>query len=158
APGRGSTFTFVLPRRLPRAPADGDAPSGDGRPVALVIEDHGPTNKLLCDWLNGAGLAAVSALDGAAGLALAREARPPRIVLETPLPKPGGWQVLPERKSAPARASIPVVVVSMTEDRPPAGAFGVQEFFVKPVEREAFLGRLRELQPRLFPASLGLRA
>src|SRR5262249_42298370 len=149
-PGRGSTFTFVLPRRLPRAPADGCAPCGDGRPVALVIEDHGPTNKLLCDWLNGAGLATVSALDGEAGLALAREGGPALIVLDIELPKLDGWQVLTELKSATATASIPVVVVPMTEDRHPASAFGVQEFFVKPVEREAFLGRVRELRPRVF--------
>ncbi len=145
-PGRGSTFTFVIPRRLPRRGGSSDerrAAAGPDRPLALVVEDHPPTHKLLCDWLTEAGLATASAYDGEAALAQARALRPDLIVLDVYLPKRDGWQVLAGLKADPATASVPVAMVTVTEDRRPASALGVQEYFVKPVDREDFLRRLR---------------
>ena len=151
--GQGSTFTVVLPRRLPGAKAacsPCDFPAA--RPLALVIEDHEPTNKLLGDWLADAGMTAVSALDGRSGLEQARSLRPALIVLDINLPVLDGWHVLTELKSDPATAGIPVVMMSVNEERQPAGSFAVPEFFIKPIDRDAFLRRLRELQPQLFAA------
>jgi PAS domain S-box-containing protein len=146
--GAGSTFWVVLPRKLltgePRP-----APPPD-RPVALVVEDYGPTNKLLCDWLTEAGLAAVAAYDGPSGLEQARRLRPRLIVLDIQLPGLDGWQVLTELKGQPETAAIPVVIVTMTEDKQPAAGLEVQGFFVKPVDREFFLQRLRSRWPDLF--------
>jgi CheY-like chemotaxis protein len=56
-----------------------------------------------------------------------------------------GWQVLAQLKRNPATASIPVMVVTVTEDRQSAGALGVRDFLLKPVERDEFLRRVREL-------------
>lgn len=67
-------------------------------------------------------------------------------MLDLYLPKRDGWQVLTELKGDPATADIPVAIVTVTEDRRPASALGVQEFFVKPVERDEFLRRLRGLR------------
>src|SRR5262249_15256785 len=134
--GQGSTFTVVLPLVL--TPHSDEPAGADGRPLALVIEDHGPTCRLLCGWLHQAGLATASAADGAAGLQLAREHRPALIVLDINLPVLDGWRVLTELKSKPETASIPVVIVTVNEQRQPAGNFAVQEYFIKPVSREAF--------------------
>ncbi len=151
AVGQGSTFTFVLPRRLPRPSGpNGESDTAGDRPLALVIEDHGPTNKLLCDWLSGAGLAAVPALDGEAGLVAARRLRPALIVLDLRLPRLDGWQVLTGLKGDPATAGTPVVVVTVDEHLRPSSNAGVLEFFLKPVDRESFLARLRERLPGLF--------
>jgi PAS domain S-box-containing protein len=154
-PGQGTTVTFVLPRRLP-APAtltEEAAPAPGPRPLALVIEDHPPTHKLLADWISDAGLSIVSAFDGDAGLAKARELKPQLVVLDIHLPGKDGWQVLNELKSDPGTFPIPVVVVSITGARPPADGEAVAEFFVKPLDRDLFLGRLHELFPDLFPAT-----
>ncbi len=161
APGRGSTFTFVLPRRLPgsvpqsvRPPAPDRRPVGPtepgGRPLALVIEDHPPTHKLFLDWLGEAGLATASAFDGPSGLELAARLRPQVVLLDLQLPGKDGWQVLTELKSRPETAGIPVVIISVTDERQPAISLGALEFLVKPVDHEQLLGRLRALQPRLF--------
>jgi PAS domain S-box-containing protein len=147
--GAGSTFTVVLPRRLPDVEPPPAAPPLN-RPCALVIEDYEPSNKLLGDWLAEAGLTPLAAFDGRAGLDRARQARPQLIVLDIHLPGLDGWQVLTELKSHPETAAVPVVIVSMTEDKQPAAGLDVLEFFVKPVEREAFLGRLRDRLPDLF--------
>jgi PAS domain S-box-containing protein len=160
-PGKGSTFAFVLPRRLPRAATEetGPPPEEDGgRPLTLVIEDYPPTRKLLLDWLEVVGHRTAWAADGEAGLDMARRLRPQLIVLDLVLPKRGGWQVLTELKSSPETASIPVVVVSVNEERSAAGSLDVQEYFVKPLDRDAFLRRLRELQPGLFEGNRPLTA
>jgi CheY-like chemotaxis protein len=81
---------------------------------------------------------------------MARRLRPRLIVLDIRLPKRDGWQVLTELKSDPDTATIPVVIVTVTEDRQPASALGVQEFFIKPMDRSQFLGRLRQVRPELF--------
>jgi signal transduction histidine kinase len=151
--GKGSTFTFVLPRRLPvPAPALEEGPASAGpRPLALLIEDHPPTHKLLADWLSEAGLSIASAFDGIAGLDKARALTPRLIVLDIHLPGQDGWQVLDELKGKPETAAIPVVVVSVSGDGAPRPHLDVREFFVKPLDRDMFLGRLHELFPDLFP-------
>jgi len=152
APGAGSTFGFVLPRRSPpEKPAEADAAGeASSRPLALVVEDYPPTHKLLADWLTEAGLATASATDGEAALAQARRLHPRVIVLDLQLSKRDGWEVLTELKNDPTTADIPVVVVTVGEDRPQPTGLDVQEFFVKPLHREDFFRRLRAVQPDLF--------
>jgi PAS domain S-box-containing protein len=162
APGQGSTFTFVLPRRLPGSathpvpalPQTAAAPAADGRqPLALVIEDHAATHKLFLDWLAEAGLATASAFDGPSGLDLARRLRPQLVLLDIQLPGKDGWQVLTDLKSGPETASIPVIITSVMEEKQPALSLGALEFLVKPIDREQLLDRLRGLLPQLFVAA-----
>jgi len=153
-PGQGTTITFVLPRLLPAQPADlEEATPADGptRPLALVIEDHPPTHKLLADWLSDAGLSIASAFDGDAGMTKAHDLKPQLIVLDIHLPRKDGWQVLAELKADPDTAAIPVVIVTITGAQPPQDGQDVKEFFVKPLDRDLFLGRLQKVLPNLFP-------
>jgi PAS domain S-box-containing protein len=158
-PARGSTFTFVIPRRPPdRAPEDsaqGTTGVNGDRPLALVIEDHPPTRKLLTDWLRGEGLATAWASDGEAGVELALRLRPRLIVLDVLLPKRDGWQVLADLRQSAETTAVTVVMISVSEDRAPTAGVAAQDFFVKPLDRDRFLGRLRELEPGLFPADRG---
>jgi PAS domain S-box-containing protein len=153
-PGLGTTVTFILPRILPRhaaIPEDTTSVEEPSRPLALVIEDHPPTHKLLADWLSDAGLSIASAFDGDAGLAKAHDLNPQLIILDIHLPIKDGWQVLAELKADPQTAPIPIVIVTITGAKPPADGQDVKEFFVKPLDRDLFLGRLQELFPDLFP-------
>jgi CheY-like chemotaxis protein len=160
--GEGSTFTFVLPRKPPaRRSSEFQVLSAEtqhaelgtrnsGQPLALVIEDYPATHKLLVDWLSEAGLATASAFDGESGLLQARNLHPRLILLDLQLPKLDGWQVLTALKQDSATASIPVVIVTATEEHEPPSDLAVQEFFVKPLGREDFFRRLRAVQPDLF--------
>jgi PAS domain S-box-containing protein len=161
--GEGSTFTFVLPRKPPprgepahpeRSPK---AESDVAPPLALVIEDYPATNKLLVDWLNEAGLSTASAFDGESGLVQARRLHPGLILLDLQLPKLDGWQVLTALKQDPSTATIPVIIVTATEEHAPPSGLAVQEFFVKPLHREDFFRRLRSVQPGLFDRAQALR-
>ena len=158
APGSGSTFGFVLPRRPPAGqPAAADGTAESPRPLALVVEDYPPTHKLLVDWLTEAGLATASATDGEAALAQARRLHPRLIVLDLQLPKRDGWQVLTDLKNDPATADIPVAVVTVGEDRMRPVGLDVQEFFIKPLHREDFFRRLRAVQPGLFDGGRAIK-
>jgi CheY-like chemotaxis protein len=151
-PGAGSTFTVVLPRRLPAPVAlvPEERPSVAARrprPLALVIDDDLPTHKLLLDWLAEAGWDAASAFDGESGLLHAARLRPQLVVLDIQLPRLNGWRVLAELKRRPETAGTPVVVVTVTPECRANDRSSVEGFFIKPVEREEFLGRLNLLRP-----------
>jgi PAS domain S-box-containing protein len=163
-PDRGSRFSVVLPPMVPdgagaeppppppartKTPAERTTASM-GRAVALVIEDHMPTNKLLSDWLADAGLETSSAFDGRSGLEQARRLRPRLILLDLRLPRMDGWQVLTELKSDPRTREIPVLIISIQDDRQAPGNIDVADWFVKPLDRDQFLGRLRAGWPELF--------
>lgn len=162
--GEGSTFTFSLPRKPPTQEdpsSQQEDPTGKtdvpDPPLALVIEDYPATHKLLVDWLSDAGLTTASAFDGEGGLKQARLLHPRLIVLDVQLPRLDGWHVLTALKEDAATASIPVVIVTATEERAPPSGLEVQEFFVKPLDREDFFRRLRALQPGLFERARPLR-
>lgn len=109
-----------------------------------------PTHRLFLDWLAEAGVTTASAFDGPTGLDLAGRLVPHLILLDVQLPGQDGWQVLTALKGRPETAGIPVIIVSVTEEKQPAMGLGALEFLVKPIDREQLLGRLRDLLPRLF--------
>jgi signal transduction histidine kinase/DNA-binding response OmpR family regulator len=151
--GIGSTFTFSIPTHaateLP-TPAQNEPP----RPAAadehagrrvLVIEDNPQAADLLRMHLEADGFSVVVACDGEEGLARAREVLPVAIVLDILLPRLSGWDVLARAKADPAIADIPVVVVSMLDERGKGFALGAADYLVKPVQRDALLATLRRV-------------
>jgi CheY-like chemotaxis protein len=85
----------------------------------------------------------LSAIDGVEGLTLAREARPSVIILDIHLPRLDGWTVLAELKSDPGLATIPVVMMSVEEQRARGFSFGACEYLVKPVEPDRLVNVVR---------------
>ena len=73
---------------------------------------------------------------GEAGLALARTKAPALVLLDIFLPDRSGWRVLQSLKQDPKTQDIPVVVLSVNEDRAHAMALGAAEHMVKPADRD----------------------
>jgi CheY-like chemotaxis protein len=71
---------------------------------------------------------------------MAREQQPIAITLDVMMPGVDGWSVLTALKSDPKTAAIPVIVVTMLEDRQLGFALGAADFLTKPVDQE----RLRQ--------------
>jgi CheY-like chemotaxis protein/anti-sigma regulatory factor (Ser/Thr protein kinase) len=159
--GEGSTFTIRLPVRVelgageePEAAADaGRAPAtvsrepGEERTV-LVIDDDPNALDLLGRTLHGAGVRVVTASDGQEALRLAKTLQPAAITLDVIMPGMDGWEVLRELKLDPETRHIPVIMVTMTDDRETGYALGATEFLTKPIER----GQLVQLLARYAPA------
>jgi signal transduction histidine kinase/DNA-binding response OmpR family regulator len=146
-PGEGSTFAFALPRHEARRAAADDAAEAGTAGTVVVIEDDRRSADLLTLYLEGAGYAVLVAGDGVDGLELVRRVEPVAVILDVRLPRLDGWDVLARLKADPATASLPVVIVSMIDERGRGFALGAAEYLVKPVDRERFLSALERYVP-----------
>jgi signal transduction histidine kinase/DNA-binding response OmpR family regulator len=144
--GVGSEFTVRLPlyRRHVEV-ADRPPVVSTGQPTVLVIEDDPAARELLRHYLEGAGYAVLPATTGRQGLAWVHEARPDAVLLDILLPDIDGWEILERLKSDATTRSIPVMVVSVVDDRELGLALGAVDYFVKPISREPLLEALGRL-------------
>jgi CheY-like chemotaxis protein/nitrogen-specific signal transduction histidine kinase len=143
--GEGSTFTIRLPVKVQEVSEDSEAdakglevvtPQPGAERVVLVIDDDPNALDLLGRTLQGAGVRVVTASDGEEALKLARTLHPAAITLDVLMPHMDGWEVLRELKGDAATRHIPVIMVTMTDDRKLGYALGATEFLTKPVRRE----------------------
>ena len=154
-PGGGSTFTFTLPlRQEARSIMEGTRATPESgaeaavemsRAAVLVIEDDQHAATLMKMHLTDAGYEVAVARDVEEGLNLARLIRPHAITLDIRLPGADGWEFLTRAKADPATADIPVIVVSMVDERARGLALGAFDYLVKPIGRESLLTALKPL-------------
>jgi signal transduction histidine kinase/CheY-like chemotaxis protein len=144
--GRGSRFTLVLPaaRRTMEAPR---VLAHDGPTVAavgdvLVMEDDLSAQRLLREYLEPVGYTVRLAPDGERGLAMARESKPAAIILDVLLPRLDGWEVLRRLKDDPQLRDVPVIIVTVVDEREVGLALGAVDYLLKPIRREALLATL----------------
>jgi signal transduction histidine kinase/DNA-binding response OmpR family regulator len=145
--GVGSEFSVTLPARGLAAAKDAARPPAipADRPSVLVIEDDHAAQELLRRHLEGAGYAVVTTSSGKQGLAWMAELRPDAVLLDILLPDLDGWEILQRAKSDPTTRTIPIMVVSIVDDRQLGLALGAVDYFVKPVSRELLLEALGRL-------------
>src|SRR5262249_48611498 len=98
--------------------------------------------------------AVVAAASGEEGLRLARELHPAVVTLDVLMPGLDGWAVLATLKGDPATADIPVIMLTMLDDRDLGYSLGAADYLVKPIERARLLAAVR---PHARPAG-GRRA
>jgi CheY-like chemotaxis protein len=108
-----------------------------------VVEDDRPSADLMTILLEDQGLAAVTAASGERALSILRERAPAAVVLDIRLPGIDGWEVLARIKGSPELAHVPVIVVSIVDERGRGFALGAYDYLVKPVRREALSTALR---------------
>ena len=152
-PGVGSTFTVRLPAAAPQSaavapcvPAEptifASGPRATGK--ILVIDDEQTVRDLMRRFLAREGFDVVTAHDGEEGLALARQLHPALITLDVLMPGLDGWSVLQALKADPELAEIPVVMLTIVDEKNKGYALGASEYVTKPIDRE----RLRALLAR----------
>ncbi|MBI4786819.1 MAG: response regulator [Chloroflexi bacterium] len=151
-PGKGSTFTMRLPEQVAEQqaeavsipPAVESVPAGASR--VLVIDDEPTARDLMQRLLTSHGFNATTAANGADGLDLAKQLHPDVITLDVMMPGMDGWTVLTALKQDPATVDIPVIMVSIVDEKNLGYALGAADYLTKPVERErlvAILNRYR---------------
>ena len=137
AEGKGSTFTITLPATLPEQTpeeSEPDAPAGPDQHVVLVIDDDAAQRHLITRFLEREGFSVRTAIDGKAGLELARTLHPRAILLDVMMPKMDGWSVLSELKADRAVSSIPVVMVTFVDEPGLGASLGAADTVLKPVD------------------------
>jgi adenylate cyclase len=160
---RGSMFTVYLPAAepeepleelVPRAPApaasraahEGEPASDPSAPLVLVVEDDIHIATVLRTYLEDDGYRVAVADDGHEAVQAARRLKPFAITLDISLPKMDGWSVLNVLKREPSTADIPVVIVSIVDNREFGLVLGATDYLVKPIEPERLRGVLRGLE------------
>jgi PAS domain S-box-containing protein len=148
APGQGTTFTLRLPAAVNSVPAPAVAPAPavidavqptavpQGQSTVLVIDDDPTTCELLTRFLSREGLAVVSARSGKEGIRLARQVRPRAIILDVMMPGMDGWTTLTALKADAQLASVPVVLLTIVDDKSMGFALGASDYLLKPVDPE----------------------
>jgi signal transduction histidine kinase/CheY-like chemotaxis protein len=152
--GRGSVFTVRLPRVAGQAqpvPPTAPAPATAVAPTVLVVDDDRATRELISRGLVREGFRVVTASSGEEALHLARTQRPDVISLDVLMPGMDGWTVLRSLKGDPLTASIPVVIVSMLDDRDIGFALGAADYLTKPFDRERLVTALRRFRDGRLP-------
>ncbi|MFZ2140879.1 MAG: ATP-binding protein, partial [Xanthobacteraceae bacterium] len=143
-PGKGSTFTIRLPRIVQigetvvtqaRAEATQRAGEKTQEPLILVVDDDATARDLVERHLERSGFAVVTAPGGREGLRLVRELRPAAVTLDIMMPDIDGWTVLAAIKGDPDLAGIPVVLMSIVDQKNRGYALGAADYLVKPVDR-----------------------
>jgi signal transduction histidine kinase/DNA-binding response OmpR family regulator/HAMP domain-containing protein len=147
-PGSGSTFTIKLPDQgIVPAAVESPAPAAvmaDGRATVLVVDDDPTVRSLLAKTLEKEGYRVVSARTGVEALALARAHRPQAITLDVLMPQMDGWRALKELKADAELHDIPVIMVTVLNERGMAIPLGAADFVTKPVDRQRLTAILRK--------------
>ena len=148
-PGKGTTFIIRLPDQGVVAPAAVELPApavaaADGRATVLVVDDDASVRGLLAKTLEKEGYRVIAAGNGVEALALARAHRPQAITLDVMMPQLDGWGALKELKADAELRDIPVIMVSVLNERGMAIPLGAADFVTKPVDRQRLTAILRE--------------
>jgi signal transduction histidine kinase/CheY-like chemotaxis protein len=149
-PGEGSSFIMTLPDQpiaasapaAPDLPAAAAADGGTGLTV-LVVDDDPAVHDLLTATLSKENYRLLHARDGAEALEILRKTPPDIVTLDVMMPKVDGWSVLGMMKSDPALDHIPVIMVTIVDDRNLGYSLGASEFMTKPIDRARLLALVR---------------
>ncbi len=151
-PGKGSTFTMALPADVDqRAPSPVSChktpreviPAARGDTI-LVVDDDPAAREILDRYLTGEGFRVVAVDSGEEALRAARELHPQAITLDVMMPGMDGWAVLAALKGEPALAAIPVVMLSIVDDKNLGYALGASDYLTKPIDRDRLVAVLRK--------------
>jgi DNA-binding response OmpR family regulator len=165
SPGVGSTFYFTMPSpsegegRVEAAPVyvpaviseirrrvNGALPASEEEsPLVLIVDDEVHIRSLLVQELGEAGYRTLEAANGTEALVLTRRHRPSIVLLDVMMPDISGFDVTRVLKSDPATASIPILILSIIEDREHGLALGADAYLTKPVESGRLLGTISSL-------------
>jgi signal transduction histidine kinase/DNA-binding response OmpR family regulator len=156
-PGKGSVFTMRLPAQakenqpaaaMERTLSSHTAAGGEGSCTVLVIDDDPMVCEMMQRFLGEDGFHVVTANTGDEGLALARNLRPCAITLDVIMPSMDGWAVLNALKHDPELADIPVIMMTIVDDKNMGYALGAADYLVKPLSKERLKTVLEHYRPK----------
>jgi signal transduction histidine kinase/CheY-like chemotaxis protein len=149
--GQGSTFNVLLPFEqetvnLIERPIEIDPE----RPLVLVVDDDPGALQLVQDYLSDGVYQVLGTPNPGFALELARRYHPTAIITDIMMPNISGWEVLRELKGDQETAAIPVIVMSMIEQKTIGFYLGASDYLVKPITRAMLLESLARVA-RIIP-------
>ena len=157
--GQGSTFSFALP--LPEQavaedplmphdtpPATAPGSLGGHQRTVLVVDDETNIRALLRLELEAAGYLVREAADGLQAIQQVKQAPPDLILLDVMMPGMSGFEVAAVLRSTPEANKIPIIILSIVDDRARGRAVGADSYLSKPINMEVLLPEIDGLLRR----------
>jgi len=147
-PGAGTTFTVVLPLRLPGEP--GPVSEGSGVLTAahggiLLVEDNNVAQRVVTHILSRRGYAVGCASSGFEAVELAGKHSYDLILMDLQMPGMDGFETSARIRQLPGYGSVPIVALTANASddyRQRCLREGMQGFVPKPVEAEELLSAI----------------
>ena len=152
--GKGSEFIVRLPlgqdhTALDQSPADSSTAAATTKQdrrsspdasvdsqYVLIVEDDDNMIELLTYHMNKNDVSIDYAKDGAEALMRARERKPSLITLDINMPTLNGWDTLAAMRADENLKDVPIVVLTVQEERQKGIDLGASEYLTKPIKKE----------------------
>jgi len=115
------------------------------RKTVLVIDDNPEVIELIRKNIDP-DYNVIGLLNSEEAVDKAREIRPDIITLDIMMPRRNGWQVLRDLKNTPEIQDIPVIILSIVDEKNIGFSLGATEYIVKPVDKKILLHKLKNLE------------
>jgi len=152
-PNVGSTFFFSMPvlgegadkqpielnriiKTLKKQIKHSSLNKVESTPTILVVDDDTPIRSLLRQELSDAGYQVQEAANGKAALDMVRLNKPDLIILDVMMPEINGFDVAAVLKNDPATMDIPIIILSIVQDKERGYRIGVDRYLTKPINTE----------------------
>lgn len=113
--------------------------------VVLAIDDNPDAVDLIKRHLERE-YKVIGVLNSEEAVAKAREIKPVAITLDIMMPRKDGWQILRELKENEDTKDIPVIIVSIVDNKTLAFSLGATDYFIKPLDGNALLRKIKSLE------------
>jgi sigma-B regulation protein RsbU (phosphoserine phosphatase) len=117
-------------------------------PLILIVDDNPANVEILKMRLAANNYEIITASDGEAGLAMARDRQPDLILLDIMMPKMDGFEVCRRLKADPSLPFMPIIMVTAKTDSKDVVAgleAGGDEYLAKPVDHAALVARVKSM-------------
>ncbi len=155
--GKGSNFSFTLPISAATEPKGGtfdidtlvkqlrehvvmnSSASATGEKTILVVDDDVNIRQLLRQQLEPEGYNVSEAKDGVEAISQVKQAAPDLVILDVMMPEMNGFDVAAVIKNDPKTMGIPIIILSIVEDKQRGYRLGIERYLTKPIETETLL-------------------
>jgi len=150
--GKGARFIVrlplfgveVAPQPRPEPEVSLRLPLAEARTV-LVVDDEASIRRFLRHLLEQEGYDVLEAATGSEAIMRCQRDHPDLILLDLRLPDMTGFEILSELKRSAETQEIPVIILSIIQDREEGFRLGASDYLTKPVDREKLLERIHRL-------------
>jgi len=111
----------------------------------LVVDDDANIRSLLHQEFTEAGYSVRLAADGREALQRIREETPGLVVLDVMMPEMNGFDVAAVLKNDPATMDIPIIILSIVEDKERGYRIGVDRYLTKPINTATLFHEVSQL-------------
>jgi len=131
---------------LHKEPLIPEIPKTSGKEkVVLAIDDNPDAIDLIRKYLER-DYKVIGILSSEEAIKKAKEIKPVAITLDIMMPKKDGWQVLRELKEDEETKDIPVIIVSIIDNKTLAFSLGATDYFVKPLDGHSLLRKIKTIE------------